>query len=145
MGIKSMTEIFEILKDAADAADISHALVQQLLLEAYDIGKHKPEQSVALSDEVVCEIALKKEGVDDAIQELLYTPYYDQTDEDKEPWHVDDAGARVTHPEQEPSKQKPLPTYLVDDLAKISISNGMFDYRVFAREIEQAQGIVGEE
>jgi len=46
MGIKSMTEIFEILKDAADAADISHALVQQLLLEAYDIGKHKPEQEI---------------------------------------------------------------------------------------------------
>ena len=44
-------------------------------------------------------------------------------------------------------EQKPLPTYLVDDLAKISISNDMFDWnnvdRLFACAIEKAHGIGG--
>ena len=41
----------------------------------------------------------------------------------------------------EQPEQKPLPTYLVDDLAKISISNDMFDYGLVARAIKKAHGI----
>lgn len=134
MGIKSMSEIFEILKEAADDDNISHALVQQLLLDAHHIGVNNQVLVPGQYKEPV--LGMYTDMFDDL--RYLITGFENGC-------NAKDYSSEISLARSDIRKARnwlhPLPTDEIDNLISKSLYGGVFDFRIFARDIEKNHGI----
>lgn len=181
MGIKSMSDIFEILKEAADDDNISHALVQQLLLDAHHIGVNNQvlvpvswqyrarevgdlewrewEDCPEEGSEVVSscsnweyetrELYASAPG---QYKEPVLGMYTDMFDDLRylitgfeNGCNANDYSSEISLARSGIRKARnwlhPLPTDEIDNLISKSLYGGVFDFRIFARDIEKNHGI----